>query len=123
MLQLQTLGATGNPWFLGGGLGASVSLSLRTRLTVSGSAGVVAGGPAVRAEALASFHLNPPGSSGLNPYLAAGAALLTSSEAAERGFMVATLGLEARLARRLRGFGEGGLGGGFRGAAGLRVIP
>ncbi len=120
VLQAQSVAALGSPWFVGVGIGAGLGLGLRTVIGLNASLGAEENGVAARIELLGSFHLSPPGFARVNPYLAVGAAL-TWSAGPDRQYMVLALGIERQLGRALRGFLEGGWGGGFRGASGIRA--
>lgn len=120
VLQLQSVVVAGPPWFAGAGVGAGFALSLRSGIAFNASLGAEENRAAARAEALASFHLNPPGFSRMNPYLAMGAASIWSA-GPDRQYLVLALGMERQLGHSLRGFLEGGLGGGLRLAAGVRA--
>lgn len=121
VFQVQSVVASGRSWFAGIGIGAGVGLTLRTGVGLSASFGIKESRAAARSEVLASFHLSPPGFARVNPYLAAGAAFLWAAGGPDREYMVLSLGVERQLGARLRGFGEAGLGGGPRVAAGIRA--
>ncbi len=120
ILQAQAVIAAGRPWFAGAGVGAGFGLSLRSAIGLNASFGTEENHVAARNEVLASFHLNPPGFARLNPYLAAGAALIWSA-GPDRQYMVLALGVERQLGSRLLGFVEAGWGGGLRAAVGVRA--
>ena len=104
---LQTTMTASDPALVIGGVYAAVRTSLRTRVSVAAGAGLSGGDAAWRGELLAYFLLNPDRQRGAALYGAG-------------GYLVLTLGLEARPAGRSGWFLEGGVGGGVRLAAGYR---
>lgn len=108
--------------FVGGGIGAGVRTGARLRLGVTLSAGILDEAAAGRAEALATFLLNPARRGGVLVYGGGGAAVTFTDEAAvER--LVVLLGLEQAPATGVGWFLEGGVAGGVRAAAGIRIRP
>jgi hypothetical protein len=97
---------------------AAIRTSGRTRISAGLGAGVGDGRAAWRGELLAHFLLNPTRQWGVGVYGAGGLAAVGGP--VEQGFLVLTLGLEARPGARSGWFVEAGVGGGARLAAGLR---
>jgi hypothetical protein len=100
-----------------GGYGA-IRASRRTRISAGIGAGVSDGRAAWRGELLAHFLLNPTRRSGVGVYGAGGIAAVGGP--VDQGYLVLTLGLEARPGGRSGWFVEAGVGGGARLAAGVR---
>jgi hypothetical protein len=100
-----------------GGYGA-IRTSRRTRISAELGAGVSDGRAAWRGELLAHFLLNPTRRGGVGIYGAGGIAAVGGP--VDQGYLVLTLGLEARPGGRSGWFVEAGVGGGARLAAGLR---
>ena len=110
----------GDPAFAGGGLGVGLRLGGRAALWTSASAGTRDGAVAGRGELLAVFEINPPGGQGVVVYGAGGAAVVVG-EGPTREWIVVALGVQAARRRQLAWFVEAGVGGGLRGALGVRV--
>jgi hypothetical protein len=102
---------------VGGGYGA-IRTSQRTRISAGLGAGVSDGRAAWRGELLAHFLLNPTRRRGVGIYGAGGVAVVGGPVG--QGYLVLTLGLEARPGGRSGWFVEAGVGGGARLAAGVR---
>jgi hypothetical protein len=100
-----------------GGYGA-IRTSRRTRISAALGAGASDGRAAWRGELLAHFLLNPTRGWGVGVYGAGGLAAVGG--AVDQGYLVLTLGLEARPGGRSGWFVEAGVGGGARLAAGVR---
>jgi hypothetical protein len=92
--------------------------SRRMRISAAAGAGVSDGRAAWRGELLAHFLLSPQRTQGVGWYGAGGIAAVGGP--VEQGYLVLTLGVEARPAGREGWFVEGGVGGGARLAAGYR---
>jgi hypothetical protein len=121
---LGALGTTTGPRvkFVGAGPGVGVSPTPRVSLRLLAAGGWSGGGAAGRAEALAAFSLAPWSGRGLEPYVAGGLAA-TASRGGIRGYATAMVGLALATQRRAGWFGEIGVGGGLRLAAGIRWRP
>ena len=100
-----------------GGYGA-IRTSRRTRISAGLGAGVSDGRATWRGELLAHFLLNPTRRWGVGVYGAGGVAAVGGP--VDQGYLVLTLGLEARPGGRSGWFVEAGVGGGARLAAGVR---
>jgi hypothetical protein len=107
-----------DPALLIGGLYAARRTSLRTRVSLAAGAGIGGGDAAWRGELLAHFLLNPDRQQGAGVYGAGGLAVVGGP--VDQGYLVLTLGLEARPGGQSGWFVEGGVGGGARLAAGYR---
>jgi hypothetical protein len=119
-LRLVALGTATATRYAGGGVGASVGLGGRLRFEALTTLGDADGRLGTRNEAAVTFHLTPYRARGVAVYGGGGAALLTTG-AGTSEYMVLFLGLEARPARAVGWFVEGGVGGGVRLAAGYRI--
>jgi hypothetical protein len=100
-----------------GGYGA-IRTSGRTRISAGLGVGASDGRAAWRGELLAHFLLNPTRRWGVGVYGAGGLAAVGGP--VDQGYLVLTLGLEARPGGRSGWFVEAGVGGGARVAAGVR---
>jgi hypothetical protein len=103
------------------GVGAvygAIRTSRRMRVSLAAGAGVSDERAAWRGELLAHFLLSPTRREGAGWYGAGGVAVVGG--AVDQGYLVLTLGLEARPAARNGWFVETGVGGGVRLAAGYR---
>ena len=100
-----------------GGYGA-IRTSGRTRISAGLGAGASDGRAAWRGELLAHFLLNPTRQWGVGVYGAGGLAAVSGP--VDQGYLVLTLGLEARPGARSGWFVEAGVGGGARLAAVVR---
>ncbi len=117
--QAHALANVGGDRFVGGGVGLALRTNGRMRVGVVLNAGDLEGTAAVRPELLGSFHLNPYKREGVSPYAGAGVAAVFSDRPT-REYIVAFVGLESRPGRSLGWFGEVGIGGGARVAAGVQ---
>jgi hypothetical protein len=115
---LQATATASDPALVLGGVYGALRTSLRTRISVAAGAGAGDGDAAWRGELLAHFLLNPDRHRGVGVYGAGGLALVGGP--VDEGYLVLTLGLEARPGGRSGWFVEGGIGGGVRLAAGYR---
>ena len=97
---------------------AALRTSRRVRISVSAGAGASDGRAAWRGELLAHFLLSPARQRGVGVYGAGGVAVVGGP--VEQGYLVLTLGVEARPASRAGWFLEAGAGGGARLALGYR---
>jgi hypothetical protein len=96
----------------------AIRTSRRTRISAGLGLGASDGRAAGRGELLAHFLLNPTRRSGVGIYGAGGVAAVGGP--VDQGYLVLTLGLEARPGGRSGWFVEAGVGGGVRLAAGVR---
>lgn len=121
--QVRELGVVGiatasDPALAVGGIYGALRTSLRTRVSAAAAIGASDGETAWRGELLAHFLLSPTRRTGAGLYGAVGVAVVGGP--AEQGYLVVTLGLEARPGARSGWFVEAGVGGGARLAAGYR---
>jgi hypothetical protein len=121
--QVTELGVMGiatasDPTLLVAGGYAAIHTSGRTRISAGLGAGASDGRAAWRGELLAHFLLNPTRQWGVGVYGAGGLAAVGGP--VDQGYLVLTLGLEARPGARSGWFVEAGVGGGARLAAGVR---
>jgi hypothetical protein len=119
-LQVQALGAFASAEFIGGGLGVALRTRGRARVGVTLNAGDLDGSLAGRAEAVASYHLNPYAVRGITPYAGGGVAV-AATEVETFEYVVILVGVETTPGRRNGWFAEVGIGGGVRVSAGFRV--
>jgi hypothetical protein len=111
--------ATASDPALGAGmLYGAVRTSRRMRISAAAGAGASDGRAAFRGELLAHFLLSPRRRTGAGFYGAGGIAGVAGP--VDQGYLVLTLGLEARPAARAGWFVEAGVGGGARLALGYR---
>lgn len=96
----------------------AIRTSRRTRISAGLGLGASDGRAAWRGELLAHFLLNPTRRSGAGIYGAGGVAAVGGP--VDQGYLVLTLGVEARPGGRSGWFVEAGVGGGVRLAAGVR---
>jgi len=96
----------------------AIRTSQRTRISAGLGAGASEGRAAWRGELLAHFLLNPTRQWGVGVYGAGGLAAVSGP--VDQGYLVLTLGLEARPGARSGWFVEAGVGGGARLSAGVR---
>ncbi len=103
-----------------GALGGYIALrpSQRSRISVAAAAGASGGELAWRGELLTHFLLNPAAREGAGVYAAGGLAVVAGP--VERGYLVLTLGIEARPGASEGWFAEAGVGGGLRVSGGYR---
>jgi len=117
-LGVQAIGTASDPALLVGGAYAAMRVSHRFRISAAAGVGGSGGQTAWRGELLAHFLLAPAQRSGVGAYAAAGIAGVGGVE--DEGYMVLTVGLEARPGAATGWFAEGGVGGGIRIAGGYR---
>lgn len=117
-LGVQGIATAADPAVAVVGVYAGLRTSLRTRVSATLAAGVSDGEAAWRAELLAHFLLNPARERGVGVYGAGGIAVVGG--VVDQGYIVVTVGIEARPGARSGWFAEGGVGGGARLAAGYR---
>lgn len=110
--------------------GPRLELALLPSSRVRLAAGVAAvagfeggGGSGVRTEVLGQFHLTPLELEGWGVYGGGGIAHAARAARSGRAYLVVFLGLERSPGGRRSWFIEGGLGGGYRMAVGLRWRP
>jgi len=115
---LQATATASDPALVIGGVSVALRTSLRTRISVAAGAGVSGEEAVWRGELLAHFLLNPDRQRGAGVYGAGGVAVVGGPM--DQGYLVLTLGLEARPGGRSGWFVEGGVGGGARLAVGYR---
>lgn len=111
-LGAQALATASDPVLVGGGVWAGLRPSLRLRIGATLAAGLAGGRAAGRGELVAHFLVNPTAATGLTPYLGGGVAGVVDS--AERGYLVALVGIEGRPGARAGWAVELGVGGGAR---------
>ena len=117
-LGVEAISLLGDRDAVGGGVFAAVRPGARARISLLAAGGGVAGRGFARGELLAHFLLAPGKRRGVAPYLAGGLAVMTASRTDAR--IVALLGFEGRPGARTGWVVEGGVGGGWRVAAGWR---
>lgn len=117
-LGLQVTGIAGDRTAAVIGPYAGLRTSERTRVSLDLGAGISGREAAWRGELLAHFLLDPNGQRRAGLYGAGGIA--AAGGGADQGYLVLTLGLEARPGARAGWFVEAGVGGGVRLAAGFR---
>jgi hypothetical protein len=117
-LGVQATATLSDPALVVAGPAGAIRLSERGRLALAVGAGVSDGSAAWRAEALGHFLLAPRRRKGVAAYAGAGVAAVGGP--VDRGYLVLALGLEAAPGTRSGWFGEVGVGGGLRVAAGWR---
>jgi hypothetical protein len=117
-LGVQAIGTAADPAVGVGGAYGAIRTSLRTRVSAALAAGVSDGRAAWRGELLAHFLLNPTRRRGAGMYGAGGVAL--TGGPVDEGYLVLTLGVEARPGMSSGWFAEAGVGGGARLALGYR---
>lgn len=117
-LGVQATALAADPGSVVVGVYGAMRASLRTRISLAAGGGVAAGQAAFRAEALAHFLLNPTRRRGAGFYAAGG--LAVAEGPVDEGYIVLTLGLEARPGAPSGWFVEAGVGGGARLTAGYR---
>lgn len=104
--------------FVGGGVGVGWRLSGRMRLGLAAALGEASDRVAGRVEAALGYHANPF-TRGLSPYVGGGLAVI-AREGGTVEYLTAYLGVEANPRGRWGWFGEIGVSGGVRAAAGVR---
>jgi len=117
-LGVEAIGTAADPAVAVAGVYGAVRTSYRTRVSAELGAGVSDGDGAFRGEVLAHFLLNPTRRTGAGVYGAGGIALAEGP--VDQGYVVVTLGIEARPGSRAGWFVEAGVGGGARLAVGYR---
>jgi hypothetical protein len=117
-LGIQLTATASDPALGAAGIYGAVRTSLRTRLSAAAAAGISGDEAAWRGELLIHFLLNPTRHTGAGVYATGGIA--TVGGAVERGYVVASIGMEARPGASSGWFLEAGVGGGARLAAGFR---
>jgi hypothetical protein len=117
-LGVQLTATASDPALAAAGVYAALRPSLRTRLSAAAAAGLSDDEAAWRGELLIHFLLNPTRRAGLGAYAAGGVAMVAGP--VDRGYVVTSLGVEARPGASPGWFLEAGVGGGARVAAGLR---
>jgi hypothetical protein len=117
-LGIQAIATGSDPALAVVGVYGAVRTSARTRVSLSAGPGVSGGDPAFRGEALGHFLLNPGQRRGAAFYLAGGVAAVAGP--VDRGYLVLTLGLEARPGAESGWGAELGVGGGVRLMLGYR---
>ena len=117
-LGLQAIGIASDPALAAAGVYGGWRPSRRVRLSAGAALGGADGRTAWRGELLAHFLLAPGARRGVGGYGAAGVAV--TGGPVEEGYLVVTLGLEARPAAPVGWFVEAGFGGGARVAVGVR---
>ncbi len=117
--QLQGVTNVGADEFVGAGAGLNLRTAGRTRLGFAASLGVLEGNTSFRTEALVSYSLSSLRRRGLSPYLGGGVAL-SFTNSLSRQYLVVLVGVDWNPGTRVGWFLEGGVGGGFRFAAGAR---
>ncbi len=115
---IQAIATASDPSLAVAGLYAGLRSSARTRLSLALGAGPTGGELGWRGEILGHFLLNPTQREGPGFYLAGGVAAVEGPVA--RGYLVLTLGVEARPAAASGWVVEVGVGGGARLALGYR---
>ena len=117
-LGMQATGTWSDPALAVGGVYAGWRPSSRGRISAAFGVGGSDGEAAWRGELLGHFLLAPAKKQGPGVYLAAGVAVVGGP--ADRGYLVLTLGVEARPGGASGWFAEAGVGGGARLATGYR---
>jgi hypothetical protein len=117
-LGVQLTATASDPALVAAGLYGALRTSLRTRLSAAAAAGVSDDAAAWRGELLAHFLLSPAKRMGWGAYASGGVAMVAG--AVERGYVVASIGMESRPGTGSGWFLEAGVGGGARVAAGVR---
>ena len=115
---LGAIGTLSDPALAVGGVYAALRTSSRTRLSGSLGAGGSGGEFAWRGELLGHFLFSPEERRKAGVYFAGGLALVDGP--VQRGYLVLTLGLEARPRARSGWAVEAGVGGGVRLGVGYR---
>lgn len=117
--QVHGLGVLGDSTFVGAGAGLGIRLGRRIWLRAGATPGVLEDELSLRSELLVIFHFSPSRSGGLGFYGGGGASVTFRSSESEE-FAVVLLGVESQPGAAGNWFGELGLGGGLRIAAGYR---
>ncbi|HYC33673.1 MAG TPA: hypothetical protein VEB59_15395 [Gemmatimonadales bacterium] len=117
-LGVQAIGTASDPGFLGAGVYGAWRPSRRSRISLGAAIGGAGGQTAWRGELLAHFLLTPRARTGVGVYGGGGVAAVSGP--IDQGFVVLTLGVESRPGAATGWFAEAGVGGGVRGAVGIR---
>jgi hypothetical protein len=117
-LGVQGIVTASDPALVVAGGSAALRTSRRTRVSLAVGGGASGGAAAWRGELLAHFLLSPARRQGAGLYGAGGVAVVAGP--VDEGYLVLTLGVEARPAARSGWFVEAGVGGGARLALGYR---
>jgi len=120
--QGQAVHAARDSMFLGAGVSVGLRFPGRTAFQLSTSLGRSAGVAVFRTEVAARFHLVSTWRRRTALYGLAGLAFEYGGGRQGKELMLISLGLESRPVLGLRWFVESGLGGGYRLAAGVRII-
>jgi hypothetical protein len=115
---VQAIGTASDPALAVAALYGGLRTSNRTRLTATVGAGVSSGEAAYRGEIMGQFLLSPNKRVGPGLYLGGGVAGVAGP--VERGYLLLTIGLEARPGGGKGWAAEVGVGGGIRLAVGYR---
>lgn len=118
--QVQGLAVVTGSTFAGSGLGFAIRTWGRLRLSLTANAGNAAGSLAGRGEAALAYHVNPVRRRGATLYVGGGIAV-TAARSVTTEYMVLFVGMESTPGRPFGVFAEGGVGGGIRLSAGVRV--
>jgi len=117
-LGVQAIGTASDPALGAGGVYAALRTSSRVRFSLGAAVGGSDGELAWRGELLAHFLLTPRARRGVGAYGAGGIAGVAGP--VDEGYLVLTLGVEARPGAGSGWFLEAGVGGGARLALGFR---
>jgi hypothetical protein len=117
-LGVVAMATASDPALVAAGAYGGLRTSLRTRVSAAALAGVSGSEAAWRGELLVHFLLNPTRRTGAGVYGAGGVAVVGGP--VDQGYVVVTLGVEARPGAPSGWFVEAGVGGGARLAMGYR---
>jgi len=120
-LSLGAAAAVARETFVGGELGLARRTSTESRIALALAGGGVAGEAAARAQLTLQLMVNSFARTGVGLYGGLGAAFSARRGSPGQGYVAILLGVESAPGRRQGWYGELGLGGGFRAAAGWRV--
>ena len=120
-LSLGAAAALARETFVGGELGLARRTRNERRIALPLAGGAVAGDPAARAQLTLQLVVNPFARTGAGLYGGLGAAFSARRGKPGQGYVAVLLGVESAPGRRHGWYGELGLGGGYRAAAGWRV--
>lgn len=118
--QLGAVGLITGQEFAAASLGYAVRPPGRMRFGGLIAVGASDAGAAGRAEVAVGYLANPIKRRGVAPYVAGGLAV-AATKATRNAYLVVVLGIESRPAGSPGWFVEGGVGGGLRAAAGVRL--
>ncbi len=118
--QLHALFTVGADRFMGAGVGLAQRTGGRLRLGGSVTAGDFEAMAAARVEVSVAYLMNPFSRDGVTPYAGGGAAFTFTSDES-REFILVVIGFQGRPGSAVGWFIEGGVAGGIRLAAGVRV--